>query len=58
MKRQNSISARRRCSIEKKRLDLAVGACDYCSDSYKKHHKCYQSVAKEIKRRMHNCLIA
>ncbi len=58
MKRQKSISARRHCSIEKERMESAVRACDYCSDSFKIHHKCYRSVTKEIKLRMHDCLIA
>jgi hypothetical protein len=55
---QISITALKRCLSEKKRQELAVRACDYCSESYKKHRKCYHSVSNEIKRGMHNCLIA
>lgn len=49
--------AQKRCLSEKNRLEAAVWSCDYCSNSYKNHRKCYNNVSKKIIRKMHNCLI-
>lgn len=55
----NPISiAAKRCLSVKKRLQNAEWTCDYCSDSYKNHRKCYHKVAKELMQNMHDCLIA
>jgi hypothetical protein len=57
MKSQLSKFERRRCLIEKKRLESAVRACDFCSESYKEHRKCYQRAEKEINLNIHNCMM-
>ena len=57
MKSQISISARKRCLMEKNRLESALSTCDYCSESFKEHRKCYHRIEKDINRNMRNCLI-
>ncbi|MGD9975830.1 MAG: hypothetical protein AB7S77_22455 [Desulfatirhabdiaceae bacterium] len=57
MKSQLPITARKCCSMEKKRLVSAVRACDYCSDSYQEHRECYRHASKESKVRSNACLI-